>query len=100
MKERINKFEMLGFTYNVIYQDKVYHHDSSEWVFGKLSTSTRTIYISTKNSNNVDLSEDVIQNTVFHELIHAILEEGQYCNSSCDEPLVEWIAKNIRYLFE
>jgi hypothetical protein len=28
-----------------------------------------------------------------HEIVHAILDEGQYGEISSNEPLVEWLAK-------
>lgn len=33
-----------------------------------------------------------------HEIVHAILNEGQYSGSSDDEPLVEWLAKCLKHL--
>lgn len=37
---------------------------------------------------------------LIHELIHAILEEGQYSDPSSDEPMVEWLARSIKSLID
>lgn len=44
----------------------------------------------------MDKSEAKI--TLIHELIHAILDEGQYHGSSADEPMVEWLARCLKSL--
>lgn len=38
--------------------------------------------------------------TLLHELIHAILDEGQYSNASNDEPMVEWLARCLKSLMD
>lgn len=38
--------------------------------------------------------------TLIHELIHAILDEGQYGNASNDEPMVEWLARCLKSLMD
>ena len=39
-----------------------------------------------------------IEIALLHELFHAILTEGQYLQSSDDEPLVEWLARCTKHL--
>ena len=46
----------------------------------------------------MDKSEAKI--TLLHELIHAILDEGQYHNSSENEPMVEWLARCLKSLMD
>ena len=38
--------------------------------------------------------------TLLHELIHAILNTGQYLNASSDEPMVEFLARGIQSLIK
>ena len=44
------------------------------------------------------IHKDTLQETYYHEIIHSILNEGQYKEESDDEHLVEWIAKCLLQL--
>ena len=46
------------------------------------------------------MSKDDMKLTLLHELIHAVLDEGQYGNVSADEPMVEWLARCIKSLLD
>lgn len=58
------------------------------------------------DSTNRIISVDVNQTkneadiTLLHELIHAILNTGQYLNASRDEPMVEFLARGIQSLIK
>ena len=42
--------------------------------------------------DNILLSKEDIELTLYHEIVHSILGTGNYREYSNDEPLVEWIA--------
>ena len=67
---------------------------------GTTNTAANEIHIARSDfyGNPVDSSEHKI--TLIHELIHAILNEGQYLSSSGDEPMVEWLARCIKSLMD
>ena len=47
---------------------------------------------------NTKINNDSLQETYYHEILHSILNEGQYNEESDNEPLVEWMAKCLLQL--
>ena len=68
-------------------EDKLLHYGITE-------CSTKEIRIS-KEVMKAKQSDSEIYITLVHEIIHAILDTGQYFEESQKEPLVEWIARCI-----
>jgi hypothetical protein len=54
----------------------------------RIANTVRGILISTEEQ----------EETLYHELVHAIFNTGQYLQSYNDEPLVEWTARCLYYL--
>ena len=69
----------------------MYHDD--HWVFGLSVGSKRTLYISLKSENGKSLTDKEIQDTIIHEVIHAILDTMCFFEISNNEPAVEWLSK-------
>lgn len=59
----------------------------------------RVILIRT-HYQGLPMSKDDILNTLFHELIHFMLDDGCYNTESSNEYLVEWLGKNVKHLFK
>lgn len=68
-------------------EDKLLHYGITE-------CNTKEIRIS-KEVMKAKQSDSEIYITLVHEIIHAILDTGQYFEESQKEPLVEWIARCI-----
>ena len=101
VKKLPDKVEILGASYQVEFEDKVMSvEEEPNWIHGRIDTRQRVIYLSQTDEEDRPLPEDVIENNFYHELIHCILTEGMYCQSSADEPLVEWIGKNLQHLIK
>lgn len=98
MKYKNFKFDIFGDTYKVVFKDKVF--SDNEYILGQTITSKNTILISTKDSDNTELSDNVILTTLYHEIFHAILFAGQYNSCGNDEPLVEWQARCLNSLIK
>jgi len=95
----IGKIELLGATYEVVYKERVDEKDPEDYfTAGQYWSSIRKICISTKNPDGTDREKESMEEALFHEIVHCILAEGSYHNSNDDEPLVEWIAKNLYHL--
>lgn len=95
MKNRTLK--LFGTKWKVVYKDQVLNEEN-KWLYGSSNLSKKIIEISTKDYEGVPLSQEDIELTFYHELMHAIFSTGQY-NSCCDdEPLVEWVARCIQSL--
>lgn len=94
MELKNRSFNIFGSKYRIKFVDNVLDEESN-WIYGKIDTSSKEILISTKLSNGKDVQENEILITLYHEIIHAILLTGQYTNSGSDEPLVEWLARCI-----
>lgn len=88
LKDRKTKISLS--TYDVEFVDKI--EVDREFIWGQCDTSNKIITIATRKQNGKRVTEDELKSTYYHELVHAILNEGQYCKLSFNEPLVEWIA--------
>lgn len=94
MQTRKNKtFKLMMRTVTVKYVDNV-QSDNGDWIYGKVhwGGSKITIFISTKNEDGTELSDDVIEITLRHELFHLILDVLYFRDLSENETLVEWLA--------
>lgn len=60
--------------------------------FGNTNTADKIIEIAKIKPSGKSFTKEELLDTYYHELIHAILDEGQYCQESNNESLVEWIA--------
>lgn len=90
------KFNILGEPWTLQFVDKLDVEPDAEkgsFRFGETDSVLRTCKVATLDSNGKPFPKDVIEDTMVHELIHAILDSGQYLDSSRDEPMVEWLAK-------
>ena len=68
-------------------------------LFGQVDNTERIIKIA-KRVNDIKQPLDQMNLTFLHELTHAILDAGQYNESSECEPLVEWIARCFHYIIK
>ena len=68
--------------------------DDEASVDGLTDSTNRIISVDVKQTKN---EADI---TLLHELIHAILNTGQYFNASKDEPMVEFLARGIQSLIK
>lgn len=68
--------------------------DDGASVDGLTDSTNRIISVDVKQTKN---EADI---TLLHELIHAILNTGQYFNASRDEPMVEFLARGIQSLIK
>lgn len=99
---KLKKIDVFGSEFNIKYVDKITSNkeDSSDDSFwcGLTDPVERTILVATKSNDGRLFSEYEIEDTLFHEVIHAVLTEGGYLRENGDEPLVEWLAKCLRTL--
>lgn len=94
MQTRKNKtYKLMTRTVKVQYEDKVLD-DNGDWIYGRVhwNGSKITIFISTKDEDGEELSDDVIETTIRHELFHLILDVLYFRDLSENETLVEWLA--------
>ena len=68
-------------------EDKLLH-------YGITKCNTKEIRIS-KEVMKAKQPDSEIYITLVHEIIHAVLDTGQYLEESQKEPLVEWLARCI-----
>ena len=87
---------IFGTKYRIKFIDKV--SDTENFKFGLCNHIQKTILVNTKDDKGNSLPPEEVKLTLLHEVIHAILGEGQYLHSNEDEPLVEWLARNINSL--
>lgn len=88
-----NTFKFLDIEYIVEYVDQI-PDENNKIIYGKIDYNECKILISTKlNGNDIPLISQ--ERTLYHELFHLILDEGQYNDCSTDEPLVECLAKGL-----
>lgn len=99
MKFKDKKFDLFGTEYSLEYVDKI---EAEEGLFslGKTNSAANAIQIARKGYNGQPIDSKEHRITLLHELLHAILDEGQYLNSSSDEPMVEWLARCLVSLID
>ena len=88
-------FTIFNSTWTVSFVDAVKTDDEKDFVFGITCGPQNRIEVATKDSAGNKLPETTVRLTVLHEMIHAILDEGQYNDASLDEPMIEWLANCI-----
>ena len=99
------KFNIFGDVWTIVFGEKTICHTGPEdkdghWVFGLADAQNKVITVSTLNEYGKPLSDQDIMCSIAHECVHAILESGQYCSASNDEPMVEFLAKGILSLLK
>lgn len=94
------KFNLFGSKYTIEYVDEIETEDENVFRFGQTNSAGQKILIAKNNYWGKPMSKDDMKLTLLHELIHAVLAEGQYGNVSDDEPLVEWLARCIKSLID
>lgn len=99
--KRIESIELLGSTYKIKWVDEIIKEkEEPSWLFGRTTPSLRTIEVATLNEKNEPMTEGQIVTTFWHEVVHAIIGEGCYNNYNDDEPFIEWVGKNLKFLLE
>lgn len=100
MELKNRKVDLFGCTYTIRYKDKIIsNEDKNHELFGVTNSCDRTITIA-KTLYGKTVSKKEIELTLLHELIHAILDSGQFLNESSNEAMVEWVAKCIYQLLK
>lgn len=79
-------------------EESMLSEDGKSFYFGTSNATYKEIKLSTKLPDNTKIKDDSLQETYYHEMLHSILDEGQYKEESDNEPLVEWIAKCLLQL--
>ena len=95
MKYNNTKINIGGTTYNVEFVDHIDTDDDDTVVNGLCDSSNNLITIATKLDDGRDMDDYDIEKNLWHEVIHGILNEGQYMEESDNEQLVEWLARCI-----
>lgn len=91
---------LFGDDIDVCFHDKVFSdQDNTQWIFGNCNFAERVINISLQTPSGRNLTDSQIKQTFVHEMVHIMLESGQYYDASYDEGLVEWLAKCINMMF-
>lgn len=88
MEYKDRTIDIFGSKWKLKFVDKIDLEDDSN-PDGITDANKRLIAISTNQSDNE------VMITLLHELIHAVLDTGQYLSSSQDEPMVEFVARSL-----
>lgn len=100
MKCKDKEFEIFGTKYTIQYVNKIDTENENIFRSGSANVAAHKITLAKLNYNGEPMDKSEAKITLLHELVHAILDEGQYCNSSGDEPMVEWIARCLKSLMD
>lgn len=92
----IKSFKLFDTKWSVEHCDTI--EDGDNWSWGREDNGAKLIKIGKKDPSGNEFKDDIVKITYYHELIHAILDEGSYFNESENEPMVEWIAKCLASL--
>lgn len=67
---------------------------------GSTNSAAHRITLARLDYEGNSMSRGEAKITLLHELLHAILDEGQYSAQSEDEPMVEWLARCLKFLMD
>ena len=87
------QFDIFGTVFTIKLVDTL-DEDDNNLHYGLTEGNTKEIRIS-KEVMKAKQPNSEIYITLVHEIIHAILDTGQYIEESEKEPLVEWLARCI-----
>lgn len=93
MEYKDRTIDIFGTKWSIKFVDKIELEDEGSTV-GLTDYSNKVISVIT------DQPREEISITLLHEIVHAILNAGQYISCSKDEPLVEFIARSFNSLIE
>lgn len=97
----IKKFKIFGEPWKIKRVRCITNPDNPDmWRYGEANNATHTMTISQESADGIPIPYRTQELTRMHELVHVILDEGQYYDESQNEPMVEWIAKCILSLKE
>lgn len=99
-KLKTKEFDLFGTRYTLEYPDKIESEDENTFTMGRTNSAANTIQVARLNYEGQPAEASELKITLLHELLHAILDEGQYNSSSADEPMVEWIARCLKSLLD
>lgn len=97
----VKNFKIFGEPWKIKWVECITNPENPDmWRFGETDTGNHLIRISTKTIKGDTIKPRSQEVTKMHELLHAILDEGQFLEESVNEPLVEWMAKCLVSLKE
>lgn len=95
------KFKIFGEPWKIQWVKCILNPDNPElWRFGETDNGTHTLKISQETVDGTPIPKRTQEVTKMHELVHVMLDEGQYLEETQNEPLVEWLAKCLVSLKE
>lgn len=74
--------------------------EHGEYDYGVCNNTKQEITIAVGAPNGVSFSDETIELTLIHEIVHAILMSGQILDTNNNESAVEWIARCIYSIFK
>lgn len=90
MKNR--KIKIDGVPHSIKYVEEIETGNPDKFAFGRSNSIYDTIYIATKYPNGKDMPKQQMELTYYHELLHAMFNQGQYEDN---ENLIEYLAKRL-----
>ena len=98
MNKKSRTIKIFNTKYKLLFVDKIEAAKKDDYAFGVTNSAKGTIKIATKGADGKPIDNDTMEQILIHELLHAILNEGQYLAYSDDEPLVEWLSRCLKHL--
>lgn len=96
--KKSKKFQFQGIDWEIHWVDEI-KRDDDGITYGNTDFAKRIVTLSTE-AKGVPIPELAVNRTLWHELVHLILEEGQYGEASSDEAMVELLGKGIYELIK
>ena len=87
------QFDIFGTVFTIKLVDTL-DEDDNNLHYGLTEYNTKEIRIS-KEVIKAKQPDSEIYITLVHEIIHAVLDTGQYIEESQKEPLIEWLSRCI-----
>ena len=87
------EFKVFNTKYDVAFGEEPLKLENGDYEYGICHSAGTNISVSQNDIDKKPLDKQDYEKNAMHEIVHAILGEGGYINTSDDEPLVEWLAR-------
>ena len=93
MKDRIKSVKILNTVYSIKWVDIINPDEEDSFYWGTSDYLRKVITVALLNIDGKKFTEKELKETLMHEIIHAILNEGKYVDETNNEQLVEFLTR-------
>ncbi len=90
-----DKFTVFGTEYTIVETETPTPLDNGASQYAVCKSQEYTVELTRTTVEGKQIPTSEREKMLVHEIVHAILNEGGYADESNDEPMVDWLARNV-----